>query len=143
MFPGGCFMASHRHLLLVTVAFAFVVTGCCKEGEEQPVAAAPVSAAPPSTPDAAATTATALPTVRYNLDAGKVVVPDGGGTFGAPPSIVTGKNTGTQPTTKDPDRDTATFGGPPPIATNKKTPTPGNTQPTSTTTAFGGPPKLR
>jgi hypothetical protein len=135
-------MPSHRHLLFATVALAFMVTGCCKEGEEQPAAATPVSTAPLSTPVAATTTATALPTVRYDRDAGKVVVPDGGGTFGAPPSIVTGKNTGTQPTTKDPDRDTATFGGPPPIATNKKTPTPGNTQPASTTTAFGAPPKL-
>jgi hypothetical protein len=135
-------MASHRHLLLVTVALAVVATGCCKDAEEQPAAATPVSAAPLSTP-VAATTATAVPTVRYDRDAGKVVVPDGGGTFGAPPPIVTGKNTGTQPTTKDPDRDTATFGGPPPIATNKKTPTPGNTQPASTTTAFGAPPNLR
>ena len=134
-------MASHRHLLFATVVLASMVTGCCKEGEEQPVAASPVSAAPASTPVAATTTATALPTVRYDRDAGKVEVPDGGGTFGAPPPIVTGKNTGTQPTTKDPDRDT--FGAPPPIATNKKTPTPGNTQPASTTTAFGGPPKLR
>ncbi len=135
-------MASHRHLWSATVVVAFMVTGCCKEGEEQPAAAAPASTAPPSTP-AVTTTATATPTVRYTVDAGKVVVPDGGGTFGAPPPIVTGKNTGTQPPTKEPDRDTATFGGPPPIATNKKNPTPGNTQPTSTTTAFGAPPNLR